>query len=155
MTICFAIQLYQKEKERKHLRGSGEMALKKKKWKKMKSKWRNKWKLYENVKLKNDLYWSNLKSCPNLGYHDLSLRYVSFLAFTLDNSSCFWNWLSREVLWKRDESKYILTEKLVKLAKLETNVRYTCQLNILTKKGWYLTFHLVFLPSLKVQHCSY
>ena len=51
----------QKEKEEKHLRGIGEIAKKKKGWKKMESKERDSLKLYENLKLGYDFYWSNLK----------------------------------------------------------------------------------------------
>ena len=38
MTSYFAIQGIRKEKDREHLRGSGEIAKKKKDWKKMESK---------------------------------------------------------------------------------------------------------------------
>ena len=34
------------------------------------------------------------KSYPHLRCYDFSLRYMSFLAFAVDNSSCFYSWLS-------------------------------------------------------------
>ena len=56
----------QNEQEGKHLRGSGEIAKKEKDWKKIESKWRDRWKLYKDLKLGYDFYWSNLKSYPHL-----------------------------------------------------------------------------------------
>ena len=40
-----------KKTKRKHLRGSGEKEKKKKYWTEMEGKWRDKWKLYKNLKL--------------------------------------------------------------------------------------------------------
>ena len=73
----------------------------------MESKWRDGWKLYENLKLGYNFYWSNLKVIHILWCYDFSLRYMSFLAFALDNSSCFCSWLIEDY-HERGQSKYIL-----------------------------------------------
>ena len=100
----------------------------------MKGKWRDRCKLYENVKLGDDFYWSHLKSYPHLRCHDFSWRYMKFLAFALDNSSCS---ACLEDYYESDQSKYIL----IKLMKFETRARSTCQLNFWQKKND--TLHII------------
>ena len=41
-----------------------------------------------------------LKSYPHLRCYDFCLRYMLFLAFALDNSGCFYNWVCRRLSWK-------------------------------------------------------
>ena len=100
----------------------------------MKGKWRDRCKLYENVKLGDYFYWSHLKSYPHLRCHDFSWRYMKFLAFALDNSSCS---ACLEDYYESDQSKYIL----IKLMKFETRARSTCQLNFWQKKND--TLHII------------
>ena len=70
-----------RKKERKHLSSSGDVAKKEKDWKRMKAKWRDRWKLYENLKLGDDFHWSIFKNYPHLRCYDFSLTYMRFLAF--------------------------------------------------------------------------
>ena len=99
LTSYFATQGIQKEKERKHVSGSGEIEKKKKDWKKMESKF--------------------LKSYSHLRCYDFSLWYMSLLVFALDNSSCFCSWFPEDY-YEMGQSKYILR-------KFEISARQTCE----------------------------
>ena len=79
--ISWAATLKFKESKKKREKSSGHIAKKEKDWKKMNAKWRDSWKLYENLKMRDYFYWSILKNYPHLRCYNFSLTYMSLLAF--------------------------------------------------------------------------
>ena len=71
--------------------------------------------LISESRLKTTFTYQIQKSYPHLRCYDFSLRYISFLAFALDNSNCFYSWLSRGY-YERGQSICILR-------KFETSAR--------------------------------
>ena len=90
-----------RKKKRKKLLGSGEIAKKKKDWKKMVSRWKDRWKLYENLKLWYYFYRSNLKvKIVQFYFKVYEKRLCSLCFFLLEKHS---RWLSRGLSWKGSE----------------------------------------------------
>ena len=105
----------------------------------MEAKWRDKCKLYQNLKLGDYLLFRFKKLFT---FKMLWVLFKIYVCFSFC-SGLLWQFLQllvKTIIIKKNQSKYFLRLVLGKF---------------LTKKEWYLTYHLVFFPGFEVQYCLY